>query len=307
MENYDELLDSFLNALSLKATGSKDTETAYRKDIQRFLNYLKEHSIQSLEDVTKDDFSTYITELRSGKIGGVKLSNASYDRSLSALKSFYRYCNCSKGIQNNPVAVFKSAKVSRHLPDYLSFDQMEAMLDCFDLSKASDVRDRCIVEVMYACGLRVSECAGIKVTDIHFDAMYLRVMGKESKERMIPFYPRCRQLMQYYLKEVRPLYVTKEEHSVFFVNQKGKPITVRAIQMIVEKAGIQAGLSLHVHPHMIRHSFATHLLNNGADLRVVQELLGHENLSTTQIYTHISEERLKKTVDESHPHSHLQD
>lgn len=304
MESYDELLESFLNALALKRTGSKDTEAAYRKDVARFLHYLEENDIHSLEDVTKEDISSYTTELRSGKIGGVELSNASYDRSLSALKSFYRYCNRSKGIHNNPVAVFKSAKVSRHLPDYLSFDQIEAMLDSYDLSKAVDVRNRCILEVMYACGLRVSECAGIKVNDIHLDSGYLRIMGKEAKERMVPFYPRCAQLIEYYLKDVRPLYIKESDHGILFVNQKGKPISSRAIQMIVEKAGEDAGIGMHVHPHMIRHSFATHMLNNGADLRVVQELLGHENLSTTQIYTHISEERLKKTVDEAHPHSH---
>lgn len=303
MENYNELLESFLNALALKRTGSKDTEAAYRKDIERFLNYLEENDIHSLEDVTKGDISSYTEELRSGRIGGVKLSNASYDRSLSALKSFYRYCNRSIGIHNNPVAVFKSAKVSRHLPDYLSFDQIEAMLDSFDLSEAVDVRNRCILEVMYACGLRVSECAGIKVNDIHLEAGYLRIMGKESKERTVPFYPRCAQLIEYYLKEVRPLYIRDSDHGILFVNQKGKPISSRAIQMIVEKAGNDAGIAMHVHPHMIRHSFATHMLNNGADLRVVQELLGHENLSTTQIYTHISEDRLKKTVDEAHPHS----
>lgn len=305
MENSDQLLESYLSALALKRTGSRDTEEAYRRDISRFLNYLSEQGIESLEDVTKQDVSSYITALRSGDIGGVEISNASYDRALSALKSFYRYCNRSKGITNNPISMFHGAKTARHLPDVLTFDQMEAMLDSFDLTDPAGVRNRCILEVMYACGLRVSECAGLLSGNINFEKRYLRVMGKESKERMVPFYPRCGQLMRFYLQQVRPYYLKDQKHDVFFVNQKGKPISSRAIQLIAEKAGEDAGLPFHVHPHMIRHSFATHLLNNGADLRVVQELLGHENLSTTQIYTHISEEKLRKTVDEAHPHSHI--
>lgn len=298
MANFETSLDAFLAHIKLSRTGSKDTQDAYHRDVERFLQYLEEKDINSFEDVTREDVSEYITVLRSEK----KLSNASFSRNLSSLKSFYRYLNRYEDIKNNPVVMFHGSATRRKLPEYLTFEQMEKLLGYFDLSDPVQVRNRAIIEVMYACGLRVSECAGLLIKDIHLKERYLTVLGKESKERMIPFYPRCAQLLEYYMNNVRPTFL-QEEHGILFVNQKGKPITSRSIQMIVEKSGEQAGLSLHVHPHMIRHSFATHLLDNGCDLRVVQELLGHVNLQTTQIYTHVTQDRLARVVEDAHPDS----
>lgn len=297
MADFNSSLQAFLKHIALSLTGSKDTQDAYKRDIQRFLDYLEAQSISSFEDVTKQDISDYITYLRSGNI-----SNATYARNLSALKSFYRYLNRYENIEANPLLFFHGGQIKRKLPEYLTFDQMEAVLDSFDLTNPIDVRNRSMLEVMYACGLRVKECAHLQINDIHLKEGYLTVIGKENKERMIPFYPRCAQLLSYYLQEVRPLYM-KEEHRFLFVNQRGKPIHERSIQNVCEKAGENAGLIIHVHPHMIRHSFATHLLDNGADLRVVQELLGHENLQTTQIYTHVTQDRLSKVVEHAHPNS----
>lgn len=303
MEDFEYSLDRFLANIAVERTGSADTEDAYRRDIERFLEYLRANKVKSFEDVDRDLISEYITDLRSGEISGTPLSNASFSRSLSALKSFWRYLNIHENVKNNPVQIFKGARVKRHLPDYLTFDQMETMLNSFDLNKPAEIRDRCIIETMYACGLRVSECAGLKIADIRLKEGYLSVLGKESKERLVPFYKRCAQLIRLYMEQARPVFMQdNEEHGILFVNQKGKPITPRSIQMICEKAAVKAGLSLHVHPHMIRHSFATHLLDNGADLRIVQELLGHENLSTTQIYTHVTQDRLSKVVEAAHPH-----
>lgn len=304
MADFERSLDRFLDLLALSRTGSKDTDEAYRRDIERFLEFLRGEGISDFEDVTREHVSDYITRLRSGDIGGVPLSNASYARNLSALKSFWRYLNTNEDIQNNPVRMFRASSPRRHLPDYLTFDQMETLLGSFDLSDPAQLRDRCIIETMYACGLRVSECAGLKMADINLKEHFLTVLGKESKERMIPFYPRCGQLIQLYLSRARGQFMTKtDEHGILFVNQHGRPISARSIQNICEKSAENAGLSIHVHPHMIRHSFATHLLDNGADLRIVQELLGHENLSTTQIYTHVTQDRLKKVVEEAHPHA----
>ena len=304
MENYEEMLGKFLDAMALKRTGSKDTQDAYRRDLSRFLSWLQAENITSLNDVTPADIAAYLGQLRTGKIGGKPLSNASYDRNLSALKSFYRYACRSLGVTSNPVNRIHGAKIGRHLPDYLSFDQMEAVLDTFDLSDPAGVRNRAMIEVMYACGLRVSECAGLKMEDLHFSQGYLTVLGKESKQRMVPFYPRCGQLLQHYVQYDRPLLMSKvSEHGIVFVSLKGRPNSTRAIQQIVEKAGEDADIGMHLHPHMIRHSFATHLINNGADLRVVQELLGHENLSTTQIYTHVDEAHLRNAVEMAHPYA----
>lgn len=299
MANFESSLDAFLAHIKLSRTGSKDTQDAYHRDVERFLTYIEDKNITSFEDVTREDVSEYITILRSEK----KLSNSSFSRNLSSLKSFYRYLNRYEGIKNNPVIMFHGSNTRRKLPEYLTFEQMEKLLSSFDLSDSVDVRNRTIIEVMYACGLRVSECASLFVKDIHLKERYLTVLGKESKERMIPFYPRCAQLIEYYLNNVRPLYVKGDDHGILFVNQKGKPITSRSIQMIVEKSGVQADINMHVHPHMIRHSFATHLLDNGADLRVVQELLGHVNLQTTQIYTHVTQDKLARVVEDAHPDS----
>lgn len=304
--NFEECLDRFLNHVALSRTGSKDTQDAYRRDIQRFITYLSDKDIDDFDRVTKEDISEYITALRSGEIGGKELSNASYARNLSSLKSFYRYLNRSEGVETNPVRMFHGGNPRRKLPEFLTFDQMETLLNQFDLSQPVEIRDRCMLEVMYACGLRVSECAGLQIRNINLQDHFLTVLGKESKERMLPFYPRCGQLIELYLKEARPQFMAKtEEHGILFVNQHGSPITSRTIENVVEKSGERAGIPFHLHPHMIRHSFATHLLDNGADLRVVQELLGHENLTTTQIYTHVTQDRLRKVVDLAHPHSHV--
>lgn len=302
--NFDSSLQGFLNHVRLSRTGSADTEDAYRRDVKRFLDYLEEQKIQSFEDVGRDTVSDYITRLRSGQIGGRPLSNSSFARSLSSLRSFYRYLNKYEGVKNNPVRMFHSGTSRRKLPEFLTFDQMETLLNSFDLSSPQDLRDRCIIETMYACGLRVSECASVRMDRINLSERFLTVIGKESKERMIPFYPRCAQLIQKYEEEGRPqLMKDTPEHGFLFVSKNGHPITSRSIEMICADSGVKAGLSIHVHPHMIRHSFATHLLDNGADLRVVQELLGHENLSTTQIYTHVTADRLKTVVAKAHPHS----
>ena len=304
MEDYNATLDRFLDHIRLSRTGSKDTEDAYRRDITRFINYLEEENIESFDDVTKEIFSTYITKLRSGDIGGQPLSNSSYARNLSSLKSFYKYLNRSEGVENNPVKFFKGTPARRKLPEYLTFEQMDAMLNSFDISDPVQLRNRAMLEVMYACGLRVSECAGIELAKVNLKEGFLSVVGKESKERMIPFYPRCKKVLELYINDVRSeIMQDKDEHGILFVNQKGKPISSRTIQMVCEKAGEDADVPMHVHPHMIRHSFATHMLDNGADLRVVQELLGHENLTTTQIYTHVTQDRLQKVVNDAHPHA----
>lgn len=302
--NFEKSVQAFLEHLSLAHTGSKDTEDAYRRDLMRFVQYLEENHIDHFDAVDKLILSDYVMQLRSGKIGGVPLGNASYARNLSALRSFYRYLNKCEQVKTNPARLFKGALARRPLPEFLTFDQMEQLLNSFDLQVPKEIRDRCILEVLYACGLRVRECAELKKENIDLEAGYLRVFGKESKERIVPFYHRCAQLMELYERQVRSMYMRKTaEHGVFFVNQHGHPLSSRAMQMLCEAAGEKAGLTVHVHPHMIRHSFATHLLDNGADLRTVQELLGHAKLDTTQIYTHVTSDRLQKVVAKAHPYA----
>lgn len=302
VDSLDKSLDSFLDYIRISKSGSKKTEDAYRRDIQRFLDYLHHEKITSFEEVDKEVMMNYMTLLRSGRFTQTKISNTSFARVLSSLRSFYKYLNRYQNIENNPIQYFKSPKVKKSLPNFLTFEQMMMLLRSFDLSNPAQLRDRCMIELIYACGLRISEATSLKIDNVHFNQQVLIVVGKGNKERMIPFYPKCGRLIEKYMSEARCLWV-KEEHGFLFVSQSGKPITPRAVQMILKNAGERVGLSVEVHPHMLRHSFATHMLDNGADLRTVQELLGHENLSTTQIYTHVTVDRLKNVVKQAHPRS----
>ncbi len=218
--NFEKSLDRFLRQIARVRTGSKDTENAYRRDVERFLEYLREHRIDSFEHVTKTDVSDTSRNYVMVRLVASHFPIVSYARNLSSLKSFYRYLNRFEGIKANPVRIFKGGSIRRKLPEFLTFDQMETMLNQFDLHDPVQIRNRCIIEVMYACGLRVSECAGLKISSINLVEGFLTVLGKESKERMVPFYPRCKQLIQYYMNNARGTFMEKtQEHDILFVNQ----------------------------------------------------------------------------------------
>ena len=278
----DEILERYLGYLKNTRSGSKHTLDAYSRDLTRFVNYMEKRGIAKFEMITKLDVLDYTQELKSGKLTGKSLSDSSYARNLSTLKSFFKYLNLHEGIENNPVRSFKAHQKGRKIPEFLTLDEVAALLNSFDLTDPIQLRNRCIVEVTYACGLRLSETATLSLSKISFSEEILVVHGKGDKERM------------------RPLWDTGKTE-MFFLNQRGSALSGRSIETMLKKACIQAGLPEYVHPHMIRHSFATHLLDNGADLRLVQELLGHENLSTTQIYTHVTVDRLSDIVRKAHP------
>ncbi len=300
MPSMDEILESYISYLSQTKSGSVHTGEAYRRDIGRFLGFLKEKGINDLGKVDKDIVFDYIEVLRSGKVTKGVISDRSFQRAMSALRSFYRYLNIAGISETDPFCLYKGAKVKRSLPDVLSFDEIERLFAVFDLNDPIDLRDRTILETIYACGLRVSECTGIDISDIDFETMIIRVTGKGDKERIVPFYPALKELFVNYIEGYRTLF--QKDNSAFFINQRGGRLSSRSVEDILKRRSRQAGLKSNVHPHSLRHSFATHLLDNGADLRIVQELLGHENLSTTQIYTHLTTERLKETIKKAHPH-----
>ena len=298
-----ETLDRFINYMKQKRSGSKLTGESYYRDISRFLNYLNDNNINDFNDVDKTIVFDYINVLRSGSItDGKKISNSTYARNLSALRSFYRYLNETHIANNNPFLQFGKIHVDKHLPDVLTYDQVERLFDCFDLENPLDIRNRTILETIYACGLRISECVELKINNIDQKNMIIRVIGKGNKERIVPYYPRLNELFDLYIEEYRNLYADNDTEYFFISNRKTK-LTSRSIQLMLETSSNKANLNINIHPHMLRHSFATHLLDNGIDLRTVQELLGHENLSTTQLYTHLTYDRLKKAVDKAHPHS----
>lgn len=295
-------LDDFIKYLNNKRTGSAQTADSYYRDISRFITYLIDNDISSFSDVDKVVAMDYINVLRSGKITRGKISNSSYARNLSALRSFYRYlCEIHK-CKSNPFTLFKNVKINKHLPDVLTVDQIEQIFDCFDLDDPLDIRNRTILETIYACGLRISECCNLLINNIDYKEMNIRVIGKGNKERLIPYYPRLNELFSLYEDKYRNKYAEKD-YPYLFVSTRGTQVSPRSVQLLLEEVKLKANIPIDIHPHMLRHSFATHLLDNGADLRTVQELLGHENLSTTQIYIHLTFDRLKKTVDKAHPHS----
>lgn len=296
-----EELDRFIISLSNSHSNSKCTADSYYRDIARFLTYLNDCGIKDFE-VDKKVVFDYIELLRSGKITKVKISNATYARNISALRAFYRYLSEIELVKNNPFLSLQHIKVEKHLPNVLTFDQMERLLSSFDLNDPMELRNRTIIETIYACGLRISECVDIKIDDIDAHNLLLRVIGKGDKERIVPFYPRLKELIEDYIKEYRSKYVDSD-FPYLFVSKQGRKMTPRTIQLMLNKVQKEVGFDINLHPHMLRHSFATHLLDNGADLRTVQELLGHSNLQTTQIYTHLTYDRLKTAVTSAHPHS----
>jgi len=302
MENMYKTLDDFISYIYDKRSGSKATSDSYYRDIARFITFLNDNEISSLNKVDKNAVFDYVNELRSGNITRGRISNTTYARNLSALRSFYKYLNERHLVDANPFVSFSKIHVEKHLPDVLSLEQVESIFDSFDLSDPLQVRNRCILEMIYACGLRVSECCDLLYDNVDRRNMMVRVIGKGNKERMIPYYPRLNELIDLYLKMYRNEYAYPDFPYFFVSNRHGK-ISPRSIQILLNDVRINAGLKIDVHPHMLRHSFATHLLDGGTDLRTVQELLGHENLSTTQLYTHLSYDRLKKTVNKAHPHA----
>ena len=294
--------EEFVEFIVARRSGSPATADSYGRDLERFAAYLAEKKITDFGQVDKAVMFDYVTLLRSGKITRGKISDSSFSRMLSTLRSFYHYLIRYKGVKVNPTRGLRAPKLNRTIPEFLTFDQMMTLFDSFDLNDPAALRNRAILETMYACGLRVSEVCSLTLAELDLNERILTVTGKGDTQRIVPFYKRLRTLLTRYLRDSRALYL-KEEHGFVFVSQRGAPITPRAVQLILAQAGQDAGLNQPLHPHILRHSFATHLLDNGVDLRTVQELLGHSSLSTTQIYTHVTVDRLKQSVDAAHPHS----
>ena len=295
----DKLLDDFLVYTNAVNSGSEHTADNYRRDIQNFLDYLSDNQITDLNKVDRTVVLDYVNELRTRKNKGKTLSSRSVARHLSSLRTFFRYLNETEIVTSNPFAAVKVPKSKNKLPDYLFEDEVDTLMNCFDLNDDFEYRNRAMFETMYGCGLRVSEAANLKISDIDRNNQILHIVGKGSKARIVPYYDIIGQLLDNWINNIRPRYVLDNEHDYVFVNQRGEKLTTRGIEYILNKTVVDHGLTMQLHPHTLRHSFATHLLDSGVDIRVVQELLGHQNLSTTQIYTHITMEHLRETYDKA--------
>ncbi len=286
----------FLDYIDQTNTASANTRDAYERDLQFFFAFMEREGIEALEQVDRTLVLNYISYLREE----CRLKGNTVLRRVSSLRSFFTYLNEYGMLSINPFTLVKLGSVRRTIPQFLFYDEIDALFESIDLNEDAGIRDRALFELMYACGLRVSEAAALKIADIDFTQDLVRIVGKGNKERIIPFHETAHEMLVMYLKNVRPKWCALD-HGVLFVNQKGQPLSSRGIQYILDGRVLKSGLVMKVHPHMLRHSFATHMLDNGADLRVVQELLGHSSLSTTQIYTHVTQERLKNAYERAFP------
>lgn len=290
-----EYLDQFITYLVVERNASPYTVRNYRREVGEFLRFLKKEGVSSLQDIDRQVLTRYLLWLRAE--GYVK---ASIRRRISTLRSFFRHLVGQKVLESNPMEAISAPKVPQRLPRYLKPEEIEAIMQAPDTSQPLGQRDRAILEILYATGVRVSELSGLDLAGVDRAKGEMRVRGKGGKERIVLLGEPALRALDLYLKEGRPGLQGKERSSALFLNRFGGRLSVRGITSVLDRCARKAGLKW-VTPHLFRHTFATHMLGGGADLRVVQELLGHASLSSTQIYTHVSQRRAREVYMHSHP------
>jgi len=294
----EELLKRYVKHLELERGISPLTVRNYTSDIQGFLDFLGNNGIDSLDKVSRSTMRLYLGWLHEQGI-----VRASISRKLSALRSFYRYLARENLVDAEPLSTLSSPKLEKRLPTFLTHEEMARLIEAPDSSTPQGLRDRAILELLYAAGLRVSEITALDLHDIDLGSRQIKVWGKGSKERMALMGKPAAEALRLYLDLGRIKLEGKAYTKALFLNRFGERISERRIQHIIKKYGRQAGLEMRMFPHIMRHTFATHLLDGGADLRVVQDLLGHARLSSTQIYTHVSQSQIRRSYLAAHPRS----
>lgn len=293
-----DYLALFEEYLTVELGLAQNTRLAYLRDLRLLQKTFNYKSSEELLEVNRQQLLAYLVQLRQA---GRNASTVA--RKLASIKAFYRFLTAERYIRRNPAEVLEAANRGLHLPKVLSVAEVDALLDTPNLGTPDGYRDKTMLEVLYATGMRVSELVNVPLKNVDLKMEYVIVMGKGSKERMLPLGRTALHYLEHYISVVRPqlLHGKPDSSKALFVTGWGGPMTRERFYEIIVAYGQSAGLSKKVTPHMLRHSFATHLLNNGTDLRVVQELLGHADISTTQIYTHLDIERLREVYDKTHP------
>ena len=296
---WDEELEDFQSYLKLERGLTDNSVKAYLTDIEKLINFLKQDGEDiAPEDVTPDKFREFIVWLAADGIGP-----RTQARILSGIRSFYKNLILSERIEVDPTEAIQAPKIGRKLPTVLSVKEINDLEDSFDLTKSEGVRNLAIIETLYSCGLRVSELTDLKISDLHFNEGYITVFGKGQKERLVPIGEKAKTNIDDYLTEYRTDAVTAPGHDDYlFISRLGKKLSRIMVFNIVKEAALAAGITKTISPHTLRHSFATHLVDGGADLRAVQEMLGHESIMTTEIYTHLDHEYLKSALVDHHPY-----
>lgn len=284
--------------LQLERSLSDNSVEAYLRDIEKLTQYLQHAGILKNPSELKlnhlQSFIKWISELG--------MSTTSQARIISGIKSFYKYCVIEHISNNDPTTLLEAPKLKKTLPDTLSFDEIENIIAQIDLSKPEGGRNKAMLELLYSCGLRVSELVNLRISQLYFDVGFIRVLGKGDKERLVPIGSSAVKYVNIYLKNIRVhMPVKPGNEDIVFLNRRGSKLTRVMVFLIIKELAKKAGIKKTISPHTFRHSFATHLVEGGADLRAVQEMLGHESITTTQIYTHLDREFLRKTLEEFHP------
>jgi integrase/recombinase XerD len=295
---WDSYKKGYVGWLRLEKSLSENSVSAYLRDVKHLTDFLtsigdiKRPDAIVLKDLEK--FTKWIHELG--------MSNTSQARMISGLKSFFKYCLIEEIITIDPSALLEAPKSQRKLPDTLSFEEIESIIAAIDLSKAEGERNRAILETLYSCGLRVSELINLKISQLFIDVGYIRVVGKGDKERLIPIGGDAIKYIGIYREQIRShIKIKIGQEDILFLNRRGAGLTRVMIFLLIKDLAKKAGITKTISPHTFRHSFATHLVEGGADLRAVQEMLGHESITTTEIYTHLDREFLRTTLHQFHP------
>lgn len=291
----DRFLGLFIEYLSVEVGASINTRAAYKRDLKLFKEYFEE---KSLYKITRDEIRTYLNYLKEQEYAASTIA-----RKLAAIKSFYKFMVAEKYLVINPAETLEASNKGIKLPKVLSIEEVEKLLNTPDLSSYEGFRDRAMLELLYATGIRVSELTKLDINNLNLVMKYIIVLGKGSKERIVPVGKIAIQFLEKYLKIVRPAFIKdgKPKNNCVFLTINGTQMTRQRFWQIIKNYGEIAELGNELTPHTLRHSFATHMLNNGADLRSVQELLGHVSIATTQIYTHLTDKRLREVYAKTHP------
>ena len=296
--SWETSIKGFKSYLQIERSLSDNSVQAYIRDIKKFASYAIPLNLNELK-ITRENISDFLAELK-----GNNISARSQARIISGIKAYYKYLIMDDYIKFNPTELIESPKIGLKLPDTLSLIEIDKLIAAVDLSNSQGERNRAILETLYSCGLRVSELINLQLSNIHFKEGYLKVIGKGDKERLAPIGGRALQYLKIYINEVRNHQSIKKGHEDFvFLNNRGAKLTRVMIFLIIQKLTEVIGLKKKISPHTFRHSFATHLIEGGADLRAVQEMLGHESITTTEIYTHLDKDYLRSNIIQFHPRS----
>jgi integrase/recombinase XerD len=295
--NWQQAIKDYQNYLKIERGLSENSISNYSMDLQKLANYLDEQSIEEKPiGINRETVQQFIYDI-------AKIVNPrTQARIISGLKGFFNYLVFEDYREDNPMDLIETPKIGRKLPDTLSEDEINQLIAAIDLSKPEGERNRAILETLYGCGLRVSELINLKLSDLYFDEDFIKVTGKGNKQRFVPISDVNQKYINIYWKEVRVHLPIKKEHEDYiFLNRRGKQLTRAMIFTIVKRLAEEIGLKKNISPHTFRHSFATHLLENGADLRAIQQMLGHESITTTEVYMHVNRTHLTKVLKDFHP------